>query len=60
MPDPFEHPLIAAIYDAVPSHQGRPDVAFYTGLATTTAGWLLALSIKGQAEPVAPPDQGIQ
>ena len=34
MSDPFEHPLIAEVYDAIPSHQTRPDIAFYTRLAT--------------------------
>ena len=43
MTSPFEHPLIAEVYDAIPSHQTRPDVAFYTRLATESAGCVLEL-----------------
>ena len=43
MSDPFEHPLIAEVYDAIPSHQNRPDVAFYTRLATEATGCVLEL-----------------
>ena len=43
MSDPFEHPLIAEVYDAIPSHKNRPDVAFYTRLATESAGCVLEL-----------------
>ena len=39
----FEHPLIAEVYDAIPSHQNRPDVVFYTRLATESAGLVLEL-----------------
>ena len=38
-----EHPLIAEVYDAVPSHQNRPDVGFYTKVATESAGLVLEL-----------------
>ena len=43
MSDPFEHPLIAEVYDAIPSHQNRPDAAFYTRLASESAGRVLEL-----------------
>ena len=43
MAGPFEHPLIAEVYDAIPSHQNRPDVAFYTRLATEATGCVLEL-----------------
>ena len=39
----FEHPLIAEVYDAIPSRQNRPDVGFYTRLATESAGLVLEL-----------------
>ena len=39
----FEHPLIAEVYDAIPSHQNHPDVEFYTRFATESAGWVLEL-----------------
>ena len=39
----FEHPLIADVYDAIPSHQNRPDVGFYTKLATESSGPVLEL-----------------
>ena len=39
-----EHPLIAEIYDTIPSHQNRPDVAFYTRLATESNGPVLELA----------------
>ena len=38
-----EHPLIAKVYDAIPSHQGRPDVEFYTRLARESSGSVLEL-----------------
>ena len=38
-----EHPLIARVYDAIPSHQGRPDVGFYTQLAGESSGTVLEL-----------------
>ena len=43
MPDLLEHPLIAEIYDAVPGHLNRPDVPFYTRLATACPGRVLEL-----------------
>ncbi len=43
MPSSSEHPLIAEVYDRIPSHQNRPDVAFYTRLAKETAGRVLEL-----------------
>ena len=39
----FEHPFIAEAYDAIPSHQNRPDVGFYTKLATESSGLVLEL-----------------
>ena len=39
----FKHPLIAEIYDAIPSHHSRRYVEFYTRLATKSAGWVLGL-----------------
>ena len=41
--DPFEHPLISEVYDAIPSHRTRPDVSFYTSLARESAGCVLEL-----------------
>ena len=38
-----EHPLIAEVYDAIPSHQNRPDVGFYTRVATESSGLVLEL-----------------
>ena len=43
MPDPIDHSLMAEIYDAIPSHQNRPDIAFYTKLATACPGRVLEL-----------------
>ena len=43
MSGPSENPLIAEVYDAIPSHQNRPDVEFYTRLATESTGWVLEL-----------------
>lgn len=43
MSDPFEHPLVAEVYDSIPNHQTRPDVSFYTKLATESAGSVLEL-----------------
>lgn len=40
----IEHPLIAEVYDAIPSHQNRPDVAFYTRLAGESNGPVLELA----------------
>ena len=39
----IEHPLIAEVYDAIPSHRDRPDVGFYTALAAESAGSVLEL-----------------
>ena len=41
--DPFEHPLISEVYDAIPSHRTRLDVSFYTSLARESAGCVLEL-----------------
>ena len=43
MSGPLEHPLVAEVYDAIPSHQNRPDVAFYTRLAAESTGCVLEL-----------------
>ncbi len=40
----LEHPLIAEVYDAIPSHQNRPDVAFYTRMAGKSNGPVLELA----------------
>ena len=41
--DPFEHPLISEVYDAIPSHRTRPDVSFYASLARESVGCVLEL-----------------
>ena len=44
MPSSPEHPLIAEVYNAIPSHQDRPDVAFYSRLAAESDGPVLELA----------------
>ena len=44
MSSSLEHPLIAEVYDAIPSHQNRPDVEFYTRLAGESNGPVLELA----------------
>ena len=39
----WEHPLVAEVYDAIPSHRNRTDVSFYRRLAAGSSGSVLEL-----------------